>query len=335
MFLGAACHTGETVPEVRSDLARTLVIHLGDNADKDAGLDVEATDADSGHAVTELSVVLPCFNGADHLREQLDALAAQDWTLPFEVIVADNGSSDGSRDLALAYRDRIAVRVVDASDRQGRHHACNVGARAARAASIVFVDADDVVAPNYLSAMAAALRDHSVVAARLDHKSLDAEWMDGVGSAVQTKGLQDAFAFLPHGAGCSLGFQRAVFERIGGFREHATYCEDVDISWRAQLAGYAIAFVPDALVHYRSRTNVKEMYQQHRKYGRAQAILYRDFRASGMPRRSAAAVRADWSMIVKSLPRLRSHAQTARWARRAGRCIGRLEGSARLRVWYP
>jgi GT2 family glycosyltransferase len=182
--------------------------------------------------------------------------------------------------------------------------------------------------------MAHALDDHDIVAARLDH-TLDAAWMRDVGSAVQTEGLQNGFGFLPFGAGASLGFRRAVFKQIGGFREHATLCEDVDICWRAQLAGYEIGFVPDAVVRYRSRPTLHDMYRQHRNYARAWPLLYREFRANGMPKRSTRTALSEWASIVRSVPRLRTRTEAARWVRRTGRNVGRLEGSIRHRVWYP
>jgi GT2 family glycosyltransferase len=286
-------------------------------------------------APVDVSVVIPCLNGAAFLPVQLDALAAQDWQGSWEVVVADNGSTDASREVALSYAPRLPeLRVVDASARPGRHHACNVGVADARGESIVFVDADDEVAPGYIGAMAHALREHEVVAARLDHVALDPEWMAGVGSSFQVQDLNDGFGFLPFGAGASLGFRRSVFEAVNGFREHASYCEDVDICWRAQLAGHQIEFVADAVVHYRSRPTVKAMFRQHRNFGRARALLYRDYRSSGMPARPISSALREWRMIVRAVPRLRSRTQRARWARRLGRCIGSIEGSVRYRVWY-
>jgi GT2 family glycosyltransferase len=306
--------------------------HFGELAPR-----VDATPRDTtSDAPIDLSVVLPCLNAADLLPLQLEALARQVWHGTWEVIVADNGSTDGSREIAASYVDRVAgLRVVDASARRGRHYACNVGVGAARAPSIVFVDADDEVAPSYVAAMAGALSEHEVVAARLDHLALDPAWMADVGSGFQTKGLEDGFGFLPFGAGCSLGFQRSVLDAVGGFRERALYCEDVDICWRAQLAGYTIEFVPDAVVHYRSRTTFTAMFRQHRNFGRARALLYHDYRANGMPPRPSKLAMDEWLLIARAIPRLRTRAEVARWSRRLGRCVGRLQGSVRYRVWYP
>jgi GT2 family glycosyltransferase len=283
----------------------------------------------------QLSVVIPCRNGARELPNQLDALANQQWDGIWEVVLVDNGSTDASYEVAESFRPRLpALQVVDASARAGRHYACNVGARAANGRAILFVDVDDVVAPGYLSAMARGLHEHDIVAARLDH-TLDAAWMRGVGSAVQTEGLQNGLDFLPFGAGASLGFRRAVFKQIGGFRENATLCEDIDLCWRAQLAGFDIVFVPDAVVQYRSRPTLKEMYRQHRNYARRWPLLYKEFRAAGMPRRSAHDAINDWAAILKAVPRLRTRTEAGRWIRRTGRSVGRLEGSIRYMTWYP
>jgi GT2 family glycosyltransferase len=135
--------------------------------------------------------------------------------------------------------------------------------------------------------------------------------------------------------GCSLGFQREVFESLGGFREDATYCEDVEICWRAQLAGHSIQFVPDAVLHYRPRPSALEMYRQHRNFANARVFLYREFRAAGMPRATAREALAEWWAVTKAIPRLRNRSELARWSRRLGRCVGRAQGSMKYRVWYP
>jgi hypothetical protein len=77
------------------------------------------------------------------------------------------------------------------------------------------------------------------------------------------------------------------------------------------------------------------MYRQHRNYARAWPLLYREFRSQGMPKRSTGAALGEWGSIIRSLPRLRTRTEAARWVRRTGRSVGRLEGSVRHLVWYP
>ncbi len=61
-----------------------------------------------------LSIVLACYNGAETLADQLDGLAAQEWSQPWEVVFVDNRSTDNSRAIAEQYKDRLPnLRVVD------------------------------------------------------------------------------------------------------------------------------------------------------------------------------------------------------------------------------
>src|SRR5688500_9296124 len=97
------------------------------------------------------SVVVPVRDGAATIGEQLAALAQQDFPGSWEVVVADNGSRDGTADVVRSFRDRLpGLRLVDASARPGASHARNAGAAAATGEVLAFCDADDVVDPGWL-----------------------------------------------------------------------------------------------------------------------------------------------------------------------------------------
>ena len=76
----------------------------------------------------EVAIVIPLFNGAETITEQLDALARQTFSRPFEVVVADNGSTDAGPGLVRAH-PMANLRLVDASQCRGQAHARHVGAR--------------------------------------------------------------------------------------------------------------------------------------------------------------------------------------------------------------
>src|SRR3546814_20019585 len=77
----------------------------------------------------KLSVILCCLDESAVIRTQLDALAGQEWSEPWEFVVADNGSTAGTQDIVMSYRDRIPnLRLVDASDKRGLAHARHVRA---------------------------------------------------------------------------------------------------------------------------------------------------------------------------------------------------------------
>lgn len=78
----------------------------------------------------KLSVIIPCYNAEQTIGSLLESLARQSWTELWEVIVADNGSTDRSVVVSDKYKDHVQnFRMVDASDKRGRSHARNVGAR--------------------------------------------------------------------------------------------------------------------------------------------------------------------------------------------------------------
>lgn len=101
----------------------------------------------------EITVIIPVRNGASVLARQLSALVEQDSQVPFEVVVADNGSDDETARIAADYSDRLSLRVIDASAVTGASAARNEGARHARADRLAFLDADDVAGPGWLSAL--------------------------------------------------------------------------------------------------------------------------------------------------------------------------------------
>lgn len=130
----------------------------------------------------KLSVIIPCYNGANTIADQLEALANQEWSEPWEIIVADNRSTDNSMAIVKQYQERLPnLRIVDASARQGQPYALNCGAEAAVGESLAFCDADDVVGPCWLVAMGQALSKYDFVACRFDTEKLNPPWLSKAG----------------------------------------------------------------------------------------------------------------------------------------------------------
>src|SRR3989441_5349546 len=169
-----------------------------------------------------LSVVIPCLNSADQLPVQLWALARERWQGRWEVVIADNGSTDGTREVAERFKDRLPrLLVVDASARRGASYARNVGARSASGEAFLFLDADDEIVPGYLPAMADALAHHDFVAAHRDSESLNTGWVRLSRRAHPCEGFRNFYGFLPHAGGTRIGVRRPIFESAGGFDERS------------------------------------------------------------------------------------------------------------------
>ncbi len=101
-----------------------------------------------------LSVIIACLNGADTIGAQLDALAAnQQWSEPWEVIFADNGSTDGTVTIVEQYRHKLPkLLIVDASDQPGKAYACNVAMLAASGNAVVHYRHRNTLAASYRQA---------------------------------------------------------------------------------------------------------------------------------------------------------------------------------------
>src|SRR5258706_1195295 len=168
-----------------------------------------------------LSVIIPCYNSEATLGAQLCALAAQVCGYSWEVIVADNGSRDGTIRVANSFADRIpALRVVDASARRGAAYARNAGAEASRGTALLFCDADDEMADGYLAAMGRALETHDFVACRYDFRKLNRSWLaHAQGHEGQGSGPAGGYCHptLPYAGAGGLGVARAVHDGVGGF----------------------------------------------------------------------------------------------------------------------
>jgi len=278
---------------------------------------------------------MACRNAETHLTLQLDALAGQTCAEPWELVVADNGSTDRSVSIIEEFRPRFPRLVlVDAATAVGPGAVRNVGVRAARGDRIVFCDADDEVGPGWLEAMSEALEQNGLVAARLDHALLNEPW--SLPARNPQPGLpQTEPPFLPYPFFSALGVRRVVHDLIGGFDESIRGAgEDRDYCYRAQLAGTPLVLVPDAVVHYRHRDSATDMYRQARAYAVANVRLYRDYRSVGLGRPPLAPALVSWLLTpLRLVLALTDRHGFARWMSRLGWRVGRLEASIRYRVW--
>lgn len=227
------------------------------------------------------SVVIPCRDGAATLGRQLCALAGQDFRGGFEVIVADNGSRDGSRAVVAAFAgtDR-RFRCVDAGAKPGINHARNVGVAHAKGDFVLLCDADDVVTPGWISAMDRARRSGAACVGGAVERRLPDETVVGTDPGVYTHLWQ-----VPRPIGANCGFALAAYAAVGGFDESLLGGGDEsDFFYRAHLAGYRTQAVPDAVVVYYEREGLRDLARQHFRYGRQSVRIYQRFRAAGLPR---------------------------------------------------
>lgn len=287
----------------------------------------------------KLSVVIPCFNGEATLGDTLTALAAQEWDHPWEVIFADNGSTDNSRQVAQTFAERIPnLQIIDASLRQGQPYALNAGVAAAQGEAVAFCDADDVVGQGWLPAMGNALRQHPFVASRMDIELLNPRWVHSYRANPQQHGVQKVNypPYFCHAGGGTLGVKRSLCLEVGGFDESLPYLHDTDFCFRVQMQGVALEFVPEATMHIRFRTSLKSIYRQACNYAEYNVLLAKRYEEYGLaPPDRWNKFAKDWFRLFRMTRKLPGgNAQKAAFLARFGWQVGQLRGIIKHRS-YP
>jgi len=282
--------------------------------------------AETGIAV---SVVIPVLNGAATISEQLSALAEQQDAPGFEIVVADNGSTDATRMIVQGWQRRShgQVRLVDASAIRCASAARNVGWRAARGDKILMCDADDRVAPGWVAAMAAALDTADMVGGTIEYALLNPHFRD----RPPNSGLfWESGVRWPLGACC--GFRRTLLERLDGYDDSwKVGCEDIEIALRAARIGVRAVEAPGAVVHKRERGSRRALARQFYRYGQSHPRLVRAF-PDIIERRGTLEALRQWARFARlALSGRAGH----RDIQRAALNLGRIVGSMRMRTWAP
>ena len=279
-----------------------------------------------------LSVIVACFNAGETLAEQLNALISQKWHHGWEVIVVDNRSTDNSRQIVESFKNRFMnLRIVNASEKIGAAYARNVGIKCALSDRFAFCDADDKVADGWVAAIGDELEKYNVVVSKIDDQNLNEQWVREIWKVQYTE-PEPILGFLPGAACYGLGITRRVYERVGEFDESLLRMSDIDYTWRIQLAGFDLRFLPHAVVHYRHRAKLKDMFIQAYKDGQAQVQLYKKYRDHGMPWKNLWNSIKSWISMARNIPVLKEKVDKAKWLIDLGFMTGRLRGSIRYRI---
>jgi GT2 family glycosyltransferase len=221
--------------------------------------------ADRGNAsnAAPVSVVIPTWNGAHFLPTCLDSIRRQ--TLrAFETIVVDNGSTDDTGEVLAAYPE---VQVVRLPQNVGFAPGVNAGIEAARGATIVLLNNDTEAEPRWLAALTEALHsapDVGMATSKLrlfdrrDVLHTTGDTVDLAGRAANRgvwepdTGQWDDKLDVFGASGAAAAYKRQLFESVGMFEAaFGSYLEDVDLAWRARLAGWRCVYAPDAVVYHR------------------------------------------------------------------------------------
>jgi glycosyltransferase involved in cell wall biosynthesis len=197
-----------------------------------------------------VSIIIPTFNGASRIGNCLDALLDQTVERDAEILVINDGSTDGTADVVARHS---GVRLITQSN-AGPAAARNRGALEARGTIILFTDDDCVPTPEWLAAMIEPFKDPSVVGAkgiyRTRQRSLAARFVQ-----IEYEDKYRRMSDLPQIDFIdtySAGFRRDRFLEMNGYDTSfpVACAEDVELSYRMSTRGWTMRFVPAAIVFH-------------------------------------------------------------------------------------
>jgi len=218
-----------------------------------------------------VTVVVCTFNGAATIRETLEALEHLDYP-EYEVIVVDDGSTDGTSAIVAEY----AVRLIRTENR-GLSAARNTGLGAATGEVVAYIDDDAYPDRHWLRYLVRTLLDGGHAGAGGPNlpppgRGLFAACMAHAPGAPNHVLLADTVA--EHIPGCNMAFVRERLEAVGGFDPQFRVAgDDVDLCWRVQERGWTLGYSPAAVVWHHRRRTLRAYWTQQRGYGAAEALL--------------------------------------------------------------
>jgi glycosyltransferase involved in cell wall biosynthesis len=190
-----------------------------------------------------VSVIIPVYNGERFLGDALRSVMAQDYR-PIEVLVIDDGSIDGSAEIAQGFSDVRYFRQAN----HGAPHARNLGLAQARGDLVALLDADDLWLPGKLSLQVRYLEEHPEARFVLTRQRVFLE--PGISKPAWVKQellAHDSVGYLPS----TLLARKSLFDEIGGFDTRVPLNDDVEWFFRVKAAGIPMGVVPEVLLHKR------------------------------------------------------------------------------------
>jgi GT2 family glycosyltransferase len=224
-------------------------------------------------AYPKVSVVVCVYNGERTLDSCLASLQKLNYP-NYEVIVVNDGSTDGTRQIAESYG---YIHLIH-QENKGLSEARNVGVRAASGEIVAFTDADCMADPDWLTHLVARFQSSEFAA--VGGPNLTPPDDSFVASCVAVSPGAPTHVLLDdeiaeHIPGCNMAFQREALEAIDGFDPiFRAAGDDVDLCWRLQNKGYKIGFSAAAVVWHFRRNTIRDYVKQQRGYGRAETLLF-------------------------------------------------------------
>jgi GT2 family glycosyltransferase len=214
------------------------------------------------------SIIIPNWNGKHHLETCLNALRGQTYS-PIEIILSDNASTDGSREYVAEHFPEVLI--LGHAKNLGFTGACNAGLTTARGEYLALLNNDTEVDPHWVAEVVAAFERHpqaGAIASRMMlfdkrdhfHTAGDLYRVDGIpvnrGVWQPDQGQYDDEIQVFSACGGSSAYRRDALDQVGLLDDDFFFsCEDVDLGWRLNLAGWPCYYAPKAVVYHKLKAS--------------------------------------------------------------------------------
>ena len=210
----------------------------------------------------KVSVIVPAYNAQKTIGQCIDALLAQTYPREsYEVIVVDDGSTDGTTDVVKAYQVKYLYQR-----NQGPATARNIGVREAQGEIILFTDSDCVPFNNWIEEMVEPFKNKEVVAVKGAYKTRQ----KSMTARFAQLEFEERFEMLKKAESIDMvdtyaaGFRKDIFLLMGGFDPYFPVAnnEDTELSYRMSKLGYKMVFNPDAIVYHLNHPSTIRRYSR-------------------------------------------------------------------------
>ncbi|TPQ25493.1 poly-beta-1,6-N-acetyl-D-glucosamine synthase [Methylomonas koyamae] len=233
-----------------------------------------------------VSILIPCYNEGDNVRETIEYLLHQQYP-NYEIIAVNDGSKDNTLEILHELADRHAqIRVVNLASNQGKAVGLRTAALLANSEILIGIDGDALLAPNATAWIVKHFLEDPHVGAvtgnpRIRNRStLLGKIQVGEFSAIvgMIKRAQRSYGHVFTISGVIAGFRKTALHDVGYWSPDMV-TEDIDISWKMQLAGWAIRFEPNALCWVLMPETLKGLWKQRSRWAQGGVeVLLRYFR---------------------------------------------------------
>ena len=238
--------------------------------------------------MNKVTIVIPNYNGEKYLKGCLDSIApsVQNAAITYDIIVVDDASTDSSREIVKSYP---GVKLIEQKENGGFSASVNAGIKASETPYVILLNNDTIAKPGFVQNLYNAIKkDNKCFSVSASMRTWDDEniidsagdiycalgWSRARGRGKSAAGFQKKCKVFSSCAGAAI-YRRDIFDSVGYFDPvHFMYLEDLDVCWRAMLAGYHNTYDPISVVRHFGSASTGAKYNSRKVIYSASNNIY-------------------------------------------------------------